>query len=160
MPSWLQKILFTESPFPNLQAPKTIPKDAGHPIVAALTQVMSMNRLSLDSLLGRFFDKNLLSAYCTSRLGQSGRGNASVLASRIFRAWSKPKFKLKPRARSAPRCGKSLEAEHSPAAAKPKKRKRPTSRAPNKAATCGNSKRNYNSLLSFYFGCAWKKSYK
>ena len=116
-------------PFSNTQVPKTKPTGADHPIIVSLMQVMSMNRLSLESLLGRFFDTNLLSVYCTARLGQSGKGNASVLASRICRAWSKPAFQPKPLASSG---GDSASA------AQPKKLKRPASTSANNAAAGGS----------------------
>lgn len=84
---------------------------------------MSMNRLNLESLLGRFFDASMLSTYCTSRLGQSGKGNSSVLASRICRAWSKPTFE--PNALESTRVEKASSTKKSAATTQSRKRKRP-----------------------------------
>ena len=112
----------------NTQTPKTESTDAEHPIIVALTKVMSMNRLSLESLLARFFDANMLSAYCTSRLGQSGKGNSSVLASRICRAWGKPTFE--PNALDSTGADKASSAKKSAATTQPQKRKRPASTSP------------------------------
>lgn len=71
-------------------------------LVAALTECMSVNNLSAEALLARFFDASLLGDYCAAQLGKSAKGNASTLAARIAREWAKPSF--------APRAASKAEA--------------------------------------------------
>jgi hypothetical protein len=61
-------------------------------LVDKLTECMGMNALSAEMLLARFFDASVLSPYCISRLGKSGKGGDATLASRIAREWAKPTF--------------------------------------------------------------------
>jgi hypothetical protein len=43
-------------------------------------------------LLARFFDEALMSSYCETRLGKSGKGTSATLAARIAACWAKPTF--------------------------------------------------------------------
>ena len=52
---------------------------------------MTVNNLSSEALLARFFDDELLGDYCRDRLGKSDKGNSATLAARIAREWAKPK---------------------------------------------------------------------
>lgn len=62
----------------------------------ALTDCMTMNNLSVEALLARFFHVDLLRKYCEDRLDVSSKGNEATLAARIARAWSKPNFEPLP----------------------------------------------------------------
>ena len=53
---------------------------------------MTMNNLSAEALLARFFHVTLLRKYCEDRLGVSSKGNEATLAARISRVWSKIDF--------------------------------------------------------------------
>mmetsp|Transcript_33548 Transcript_33548/g.61667 ORF Transcript_33548/g.61667 Transcript_33548/m.61667 type:complete len:191 (+) Transcript_33548:1266-1838(+) len=61
-------------------------------LVTALADCMTMNHLSAEALLGRFFTSSVLSAYCIAVLGVSGKGNEATLAARIGKKWSRPDF--------------------------------------------------------------------
>ena len=61
-------------------------------LVGALIECMSVNSLSAEALLARFFDASLLGDYCAAQLGKSAKGNAATLAARIAREWAKPSF--------------------------------------------------------------------
>lgn len=67
------------------------PEDAAA-VELAVVACMRVNSLTAEGLLGQYFDKALLGKYCEDRLGKSGKGNAAVLASRIFKEWAKPSF--------------------------------------------------------------------
>ena len=61
-------------------------------LMASITDCMSVNNLSAEALLARFFDAKVLSVYCDRRLGVSAKGNEATLAARIAKAWSKDTF--------------------------------------------------------------------
>ena len=61
-------------------------------LVDKLIDCMSVNNLSAEMLLARFFDASVLGQYCTDCLGKSSKGSSSTLASRIAREWSRPTF--------------------------------------------------------------------
>eukprot|EP00943_MAST-04B_sp_MAST-4B-sp1_P006419 g6419.t1 len=61
-------------------------------IVDKLIDCMSVNNLSAEMLLARFFDEYVLGQYCSSCLNKSSKGSSAVLASRIAREWSKTNF--------------------------------------------------------------------
>ncbi len=65
-------------------------------LVTKLREVMGVNALTCEALLARFFSAESLSAFCTNRMGVSGKGGVPVLAARIARALDKPGFKPKP----------------------------------------------------------------
>lgn len=76
-----------------------VPKDsteARAKLLSSLTECMSMNDLSSEALLARFFDASILRTYCERRLGVSSKGNAATLAARVAKAWSKPDFEPLP----------------------------------------------------------------
>jgi hypothetical protein len=58
----------------------------------ALQDCMSMNNLTPEMLLARFFDDAVLSVYSKNVLGKSGKGSAAILAARITKEWSKDSF--------------------------------------------------------------------
>ena len=60
--------------------------------VEKLVSTMAINSLSAEALLARFFDASMLSEYCETRLGKSGKGGTAVLAARIAREWNKSGF--------------------------------------------------------------------
>mmetsp|Transcript_16044 Transcript_16044/g.28946 ORF Transcript_16044/g.28946 Transcript_16044/m.28946 type:complete len:181 (+) Transcript_16044:91-633(+) len=61
-------------------------------LVTALAECMTMNHLSAEALLSRFFTASVLGAYCITVLGVSGKGNEATLAARIGKKWSRPDF--------------------------------------------------------------------
>ncbi len=76
-------------------------------LVAALLSVMGINSLSTEQLLARFFNKQMLATYSSSKLQLSAKGSESVLAARIAKSWSKepPRKKAKvasPKSSNAP----------------------------------------------------------
>ena len=70
--------------------------DTKEKIKEALKDCMSVNNLSAETLLARFFDVSVLRTYSETRLGKSGKGNEATLAARIAKAWSDPKFEPLP----------------------------------------------------------------
>jgi hypothetical protein len=72
-------------------SPKDSPQ-ARAKLLASLADCMTMNSLSAEALLARFFNADMLRTYCEHRLGVSGKGNEATLAARIARVWSKPNF--------------------------------------------------------------------
>uniref|UniRef100_A0A7S4K9F4 Uncharacterized protein n=1 Tax=Odontella aurita TaxID=265563 RepID=A0A7S4K9F4_9STRA len=110
-------------------------------LVSALSDCMSMNDLSAEALLARFFDASILSRYCVSRLGVSGKGNEATLAARIGRKWSRSDFEAIPPAAEAENGSKSKKRgpgdgedgnckKASDASAKPRKKKKPKTESP------------------------------
>jgi len=79
----------------------SISETGGNHICDELEKVMGVNSISAEQLLARFFDSSMLSSYCEKKLGKSGKGTESTLASRIVAAWSKPAPKAK-RKKEAP----------------------------------------------------------
>lgn len=75
-----------------------------------LAKVMSVNAISAEVLLARFFSRELLGPYCEQRLGKSGKGDAATLAARVAREWAKPNFR-------ETRAGEATPAAAAPAVA-------------------------------------------
>ena len=70
-----------------------VDKDSSETVlVDKLVDCMSVNNLSAEMLLARFFDASVLGQYCADYLGKSSKGSSSTLASRIAREWSRPNF--------------------------------------------------------------------
>eukprot|EP00955_Chlamydomonas_euryale_P003100 32725-Chlamydomonas_euryale.AAC.18 len=69
-------------------------------MLTKLQEVMGVNCLGCEALLGRFFSEEMLRSYCLTRMGVSGKGTVPVLAARIAKAWQKPSFKPQPCART------------------------------------------------------------
>mmetsp|Transcript_6593 Transcript_6593/g.8030 ORF Transcript_6593/g.8030 Transcript_6593/m.8030 type:complete len:149 (+) Transcript_6593:219-665(+) len=65
-------------------------------LVQKLVDCLNVNNLNAEGLLARFFGADMLSTYCITVLGKSGKGKEPVLAARISREWSKPDFSPKP----------------------------------------------------------------
>ena len=61
-------------------------------IVDKIIDCMSVNNLTAEMLLARFFDESVLGQYCHACLNKSAKGSSAILASRIAREWSKPNF--------------------------------------------------------------------
>ena len=89
-----------ESIIASMLSVDDLPKDTtdaqAKKLITSLTDCMSVNNLSAEALLARFFDASMLRSYCESRLGVSGKGNEATLAARIAKAWSKPDFEPLP----------------------------------------------------------------
>lgn len=66
-----------------------------HTITEAVLNCMTMNNLSAEMLLARFFDAAILSSYSMHKLHKSGKGSSSTLAARIVKEWSKPNVQSK-----------------------------------------------------------------
>ena len=77
---------------PDDDDPKSKSEQKNKLLLEALIDVMTMNNLSAEALLARFFHTKMLSEYCTKRLGVSGKGNEATLAARIAGKWTKPDF--------------------------------------------------------------------
>ena len=71
-------------------------ESAGDTLVDKWLSCMHVNGLSYEMLLVSYVDVGLLSEYCSTRLGKSGKGGASTLAARIAREWAKPAFRPLP----------------------------------------------------------------
>ena len=61
-------------------------------LLTSLVEVMGVNSLSVEMMLSRFFDRQLLSTYCVDHLGKSGKGTPPVLAARISKVWQSSAF--------------------------------------------------------------------
>jgi hypothetical protein len=58
-------------------------------IADSLVDCMTMNNLSAEMLLARFFDKSVLSVYSQNILKKSGKGSALQLSARIAKEWQR-----------------------------------------------------------------------
>ena len=67
-------------------------ESTGDTVVDKVLSCMHVNSLSYEMLLANYLDAGLLSEYCETRLGKSGKGSAATLAERIAREWAKPSF--------------------------------------------------------------------
>ena len=56
-------------------------------LVDRLAGVMSVNSLSAEAVLARFFSQDLLASHLVDALGKSGKGNPATLAARIVAQW-------------------------------------------------------------------------
>ena len=91
--------------------------DLSAALVAKLADTMAVNSLSAEALMARFFDDAMLGAYCVSRLGKSGKGNAATLAARVAKEWARPAFEpLAAAAEGAPAPKKQKVASAAPLA--------------------------------------------
>ena len=52
-----------------------------------IVSVMTVNSLSVEQVLARFFSESMLSSHAIA-LGKSGKGNAATLAARVLAVWN------------------------------------------------------------------------
>ncbi|KAG8465561.1 hypothetical protein KFE25_002868 [Diacronema lutheri] len=71
---------------------RMLPPGGTEPLEAQIEKAITVNSLSAELLLARFFDSALLGSYCERWLAKSGKGSAATLAARIAREWAKPSF--------------------------------------------------------------------